>query len=213
MKSWLHSGHFAPFYLKFYPRINKIFIHSFFFFLSRKSWKGSGVSARVFFKGWHDLMDILWHKIINDCDRIRTQNYLNCKQTFSHFDWKFVWELSNCGFEYCDSHLNFRYQACFVEGFRQSHKKCRFFLNKPVCNFQSMNSSVELNSFFIEILLLWHLVWLETKMEALRKQAPFFKSYCFLKATDWKAYVAQLRKIVNFDVMVVRKWNLLLRLC
>ena len=41
------------------------------------------------------------------------------------------------------------------------------FLSIPACNFQSMNSPVEMNSLlFIETLLLCHLLWWETKLEA-----------------------------------------------
>ena len=52
----------------------------------------------------------------NDSNVIRNHNHVGRKRTLNHLAKWFLYELSDCGFESCCYHWNFRYGACFEQG-------------------------------------------------------------------------------------------------
>ena len=53
---------------------------------------------------------------LSDSNGIQTRNHIVRKQKLWLNGWVFVYELSDCWFERCCCHLNFRYRACFEQG-------------------------------------------------------------------------------------------------
>ena len=106
-----------PLSFKFYQIFQKCLknYQKCFLFLLKNSFRSRDSQCFVIFSlPFHcfQVQRIRWNWNNYDCNGTWTRSLVS----FSR--WVFIYELSGCGFESHCCHLNFRYHACFEEGFR-----------------------------------------------------------------------------------------------
>ena len=86
---------------------------------------------------------------ISDCSWTWTHNHLVHKRTLNHlakmvwpiwlYDWVFIYELSDFGFESSSSHLNFRFRACSEQGVSWHSGNCRVWIYSEMRTWHDKN--------------------------------------------------------------------------
>ena len=121
--------------------------------------------------------------------------------------WVFIYELSGCGFKTCCSHLNFRYCACFEQGFPWHSGNCR------VCIHSKMRMWHDKNTYaFLWLTSLFILVHKKTKKKfvSIRNNSLLnlhYRSHSATTALLRRIHFKYFLKVWNLESMLSIFWK------